>query len=137
RITEVLARGPADVAAIKPGDELLAVEGIPLARHDNLDERLGHRIGRRTTITLAGKGGSREVVVRPMNQQTEKGLLYRAWVESRRQYVHDKSGGRLGYVHMLDMGQASLTQLSVDLDAENVTREGVVVDVRNNNGGFV
>jgi C-terminal processing protease CtpA/Prc len=38
---------------------------------------------------------------------------------------------------MFDMGSASLAQLYVDLDAANHTREGVVVDVRNNNGGFV
>ena len=47
------------------------------------------------------------------------------------------SGGRLGYVHMFDMSAAALSQLHVDLDAENQTRQGVVVDVRNNNGGFV
>ena len=47
------------------------------------------------------------------------------------------SGGRLGYVHMIDMGAPSLAQLYVDLDAENHARDGVVVDIRNNNGGFV
>jgi len=47
------------------------------------------------------------------------------------------SNARLGYVHMLDMGAASLDQLHLDLDAENFARDGVVVDVRNNNGGFV
>jgi C-terminal processing protease CtpA/Prc len=35
------------------------------------------------------------------------------------------------------MGQASLRQLYVDLDAENQGREGVVIDIRNNSGGFV
>jgi len=35
------------------------------------------------------------------------------------------------------MGAGSLAQLHVDLDAENLGRAGVVVDVRNNNGGFV
>jgi C-terminal processing protease CtpA/Prc len=38
---------------------------------------------------------------------------------------------------MFDMGEASLNQLYIDLDAANHEREGVVVDVRNNNGGFV
>ena len=72
-----------------------------------------------------------------MNLATERGLLYRDWVESRRAYVAKVSNGRLGYVHMADMGQGSLQQLFVDLDVENRGREGVVVDVRNNNGGFV
>ena len=38
---------------------------------------------------------------------------------------------------MFDMSAESLSQLYVDLDAENHAREGVVIDVRNNNGGFV
>jgi C-terminal processing protease CtpA/Prc len=38
---------------------------------------------------------------------------------------------------MLDMSADALTSLTMDLDAENHAREGVVVDVRNNNGGFV
>jgi C-terminal processing protease CtpA/Prc len=38
---------------------------------------------------------------------------------------------------MLDMSAQSLNQLMLDLDADNVARDGVVVDVRNNNGGFV
>jgi C-terminal processing protease CtpA/Prc len=67
----------------------------------------------------------------------EKRLLYRGWVESRRAYVDSVSGGRLGYVHMPDMSAESLAQLYVDLDAENQARTGVVVDLRNNNGGFV
>jgi len=51
--------------------------------------------------------------------------------------VEKASHGRLGYVHMYDMSQDALNQLYVDLDAQNMTREGVVIDVRNNNGGFV
>ena len=47
------------------------------------------------------------------------------------------SNGRLGYVHMPDMSAGSLAQLYVDLDADNIARDGVVIDVRNNNGGFV
>ena len=47
------------------------------------------------------------------------------------------SNNRLGYVHMPDMSAGSLAQLYVDLDADNIARDGVVIDIRNNNGGFV
>jgi len=47
------------------------------------------------------------------------------------------SNGKIGYVHMIDMSSASLEQLSLDLDVENRSRSGVVIDIRNNNGGFV
>ncbi|HEU4690721.1 MAG TPA: S41 family peptidase, partial [Vicinamibacterales bacterium] len=47
------------------------------------------------------------------------------------------SGGRLGYVHMNDMSEGALRRLYLDLDADNRGKDGIVVDVRNNSGGFV
>ena len=134
KVAEVLPLGPAALArTIVPGQFLTAVDGVAIDGATNLDRLLEHKIDRRVVLTLDGKS----VAVRPVNLVTEKGLLYRHWVEQQRAYVLKASGGRLGYVHMPDMGQGSLDQLHVDLDAENFARAGVVVDVRNNNGGFV
>jgi len=150
RVTEVLPLGPGALARdaaqpertreIKVGEYLLAVDGRAVDARTNLDDLLNHRINRRVTLTVAESAdgaGRRELDVRPVNLTTEKGLRYRKWVDERRAYVARTSGGRLGYVHMFDMSSASLSQLYVDLDAENQSREGVVVDVRQNNGGFV
>ncbi|MEJ7810522.1 MAG: LpqB family beta-propeller domain-containing protein [Gemmatimonadaceae bacterium] len=141
RITEIVPLGPAALArSIGVGDVLLAVDGRRIGARTSLDELLAYKIDRRVVLTVSGgRGGAgeREVVVRPTNAATEKGLLYRAWVDERRAYVARASGGRLGYVHMFDMSAGSLSQLFVDLDAENQARDGVVIDVRNNNGGFV
>ena len=140
RVAEVVPLGPAAVAGgIAPGDYVLSVDGVAVGPRTNVDELLAFRIGRRVALRVASTpgGAGREVAVRPVNAATEKGLLYRDWVERNRAYVERVSGGRLGYVHMFDMSQASLSQLYVDLDAQNQARDGVVVDVRNNNGGFV
>src|SRR5207244_2994323 len=94
----------------------------------------------RVLLSLAGGAdgaGKRELAVRPVGASTEKSLLYKQWVEERRAYVAKISNGKLGYVHMADMSENSLNQLYLDLDAENHARDGVVMDVRNNNGGFV
>jgi C-terminal processing protease CtpA/Prc len=64
-------------------------------------------------------------------------MLYRAWIEERRAIVARLSGGRLGYVHMFDMGGNALNQLNLDLDAEMHEKDAVVFDVRNNQGGFM
>jgi len=141
RIAEVVPLGPAALSrTIAVGDLLLAVDGRRVGARTNLDELLAYKIDRRVVLTVSGRrngAGEREVVVRPTSAATEKGLLYRAWVDDRRAYVARASGGRLGYVHMFDMSSGSLSQLFVDLDAENQARDGVVIDVRNNNGGFV
>ena len=77
------------------------------------------------------------MVVMPVSTTTEAGLLYRAWIDANRAEVAKLSGGRLGYVHLADMSDHALKQLYLDLDAQNESKDGVVIDVRNNNGGYV
>ena len=139
RITEVIGLSPAAISGtIKVGDYLLAVDGRAIDQATNLDEVLNYKIGRRVSLTVSSDGTTkREVVVRPVNGNTERGLLYRQWVERNREYVAKASNGRLGYVHMFDMSTNSLNQLHIDLDAENYAKDGVVIDIRNNSGGFV
>ena len=137
RLTSVLPLGAAALAGLHPGDGLLAVNGQPISGRANLDELLQYQVGRRTTLRVISAKKERDVVVRPLSRDVEKALDYRQWVEERRAYVARASGGRLGYVHMFDMSAGALAQLYIDLDAENMSRDGVVVDVRNNNGGFV
>ena len=141
RVTEVIALSPvAIVGGVKPGDYLLAVDGRTLDQSTNLDEALNYKIARRVSLTISSTADGavkREVVVRPVNAATERGLLYRQWVEKNREYVSKASNGRLGYAHMFDMSTASLNQLHIDLDAENFGKDGVVIDIRNNSGGFV
>jgi C-terminal processing protease CtpA/Prc len=134
-----VALGPADIeGSIRVGDRLLAVDGRPLSDGANLNSYLLDRIGKRTALTLlSASGARREAVVRPVTLGTASGLLYRQWTRDRRAYVEAASGGRLGYVHSAGMSAASVTQLNIDLDAQNQGREGVVIDLRNNQGGFL
>ncbi len=140
RIAAILPGGPLAVAGgVAVGEYIVAVDGAP-ARGANLDSLLSFTTGRRVTLRVAAAAdgrNARDLRVQPISTGAEKALRYEAWVEERRAYVAKASGGRLGYVHMLDMGEGSLRQLYVDLDAENQGRDGVVIDIRNNNGGFV
>jgi len=137
-LSEIIALSPLATATdARTGDVLVAVNETRLTRDMNLDSLLAYTTDRRVTLRLARGSAERDVVLRPVSARTEKGLLYRQWVEERRAYVAKASNGRLGYVHLFDMGQGSLDQLFLDLDVENVGRDGIVVDVRNNNGGFI
>jgi tricorn protease len=131
KITEVVPHSPAALAKIQPGEELRAVDGVAIGPRVNLDALLEHKVDKRVTLDIGGK----EVIVRPVASLADQ--IYRKWVEDNRAYVAKISNGKLGYVHIRDMSEQALTQLYIDLDAENRARSGVVIDIRNNNGGFV
>lgn len=138
-VSHVIAHGAAALAGgIREGDVVQAIDGVAITPSTNLDSLLSNRAGDRVPLRVAGGNGvARTVDVMPTSTNAEKAALYREWVDSRRAYVERVSGGRLGYVHMQDMGAGSLAQLYVDLDAENHGKDGIVIDIRNNNGGFV
>ncbi len=140
KITEVISSGPVALSGtIQVGDYLSRVDELPIDAGVNVDHLLENKANKRVVLTItSGSGGEeRKIIIRAVTQAVEKGLLYKQWVQQQREYVAKVSHGRLGYVHMFDMSQQSLDQLYIDMDAENHSREGVVVDVRNNNGGFV
>lgn len=141
RVSEVITLGPAAIVkSIAVGDYLIGIDGKNISQNTNIDELLENKVGKRVVLQISGSAdGSdkKDVVVRPVSTGAEKNLLYRQWVEDNRAYVARISGGKLGYVHLPDMGQGTLNQLYIDLDAENQAKEGVVVDIRNNNGGFI
>jgi tricorn protease len=140
RVSDVLALSPATLAGIKPGDYVQSIDGVRLGARTNLDSLLLYKANRRVELSVSGTAdgaGARTIALRPVNAATERGLVYRDWVEGRRAYVAKVSNGRLGYVHMQDMSANALQQLYLDLDVENRGKDGVVIDIRNNNGGFV
>lgn len=138
RVAEVIALGPADLGGVEPGEIVTVIEGTPLDRNTDPARLLDGRVGKRTELTVEdSKGKKRTVAVSPVDLGGEKSLVYRQWVEQKRRYVEQKSGGRLGYVHMFNMSGDSFARLLLDLDASNQAKEGIVVDIRNNNGGFV
>ncbi|MGY2733459.1 S41 family peptidase [Sphingomonas sp. UYP23] len=136
-VREVVRLGPAAIERIAPGDRIVSVGGVAIGAHGNIDALLENSVGRRVALGVAGATGQRSVVVRPISVGAAAGLAYRQWVDDRRALVDRLSGGKLGYVHIADMSSESLDQLYLDLDAENQRRQGVVVDIRNNNGGFI
>jgi len=131
KITAVLPHSPAELAKIQPGEELRAVDGVAIGPRVNLDEQLQYKTEKRVKLDISG----REVTVQPVSTLADQ--IYRKWVEDNRAYVDKISNGKLGYVHIRDMNDTALTQLYLDLDSQNRAKQGVVVDIRNNNGGFV
>ena len=138
-VRELVPLGPAAASGrIARGDRIVSVDGKPVTAQTNFDSLVERKVGKQVALGIrTGAGENRTVTLQPVGDDVVTGLRYRGWVEARRAMVDRLSGGRLGYVHIADMGDESLDQLTIDLDAANQSKAGVVVDVRNNNGGYV
>jgi tricorn protease len=121
----------------KVGDYLLAIDGAPLLAPDNPYRLLRGRARRPVELTLAATAdgaAQRRVVVRPI--ASEGNLHYLAWVLRNRAMVDRLSGGRIGYLHIPDMGEDGIREF-VKWYYGQTRKEGLIVDDRNNGGGNV
>ncbi|WP_238154398.1 S41 family peptidase [Ornithinimicrobium sufpigmenti] len=128
------ARSPLAAAGVgaQAGDLIVAVDGAPVDPAYGPATRLMGAAGKPVELTLRRDGNDRRVVVVPLAD--EEVLRYQDWVRSRRDYVRERSGGRLGYVHVPDMMSSGWAQLHRDLRHASA-REGLIADVRYNRGG--
>ncbi len=130
------ARSPlaAPGVAIRPGDAVLAVDGVPVDPLTGPAPLLAGTADKPVELTVAPADGGRPryAVVVPLDDEEQ--LRYHAWVRECREKVTRLSGGRLGYLHVPDMVSSGWAQLHRDLHTE-VAKEGLIVDVRENRGG--
>src|SRR5262245_9886096 len=146
KITRIYRADPADNIRsaleepgvnLKEGDYILAVDHRPFEKGKSFYAALEGRAGKEVVLTVgdsASKEGSRDVVVKAMT--SDKKLRYADWVRKNREYVAAKTGGKIGYVHMPDMGRDGLVAFQTWFYPQ-LEKEGMVVDVRWNGGGFV
>ena len=122
---------------VKPGDQLIAINGRKLSRSAPPEACLVNLAGSEITLTVSHPSEAsptRTVTVKALKSETS--ARYREWVENNRRRVHEATGGRAGYVHIPDMGARGYAEFHRGFLAE-VDREGLIVDVRFNGGGHV
>ena len=121
----------------RAGDYVLAIDGEELRGSDNPYRVLRHRADRPVRLTLNAAptfDGAREVTFTPVTE--ERSLRYLAEVEANRRKVSEMTDGRVGYLHVPDMGADGIQEF-IKWFYGQIRKEGLVVDVRGNGGGNV
>ncbi len=118
-------------------DFILAVDGKPTNQMKDIYESLVNTVGKQVRLKLNSKpeeAGSRETTVVPIDD--ERGLYYYAWVQGNLEKVEKATQGRVGYIHLPDMGAKGLNEF-VKYFYPQLRKQAVIVDVRGNGGGNV
>jgi tricorn protease len=120
---------------VREGDVLRAVGGRPVSRTVSPHQLLVNMAGQEVRLTVARGGGKpRTICVKAL--EDDRPARYREWVERNRRAVRAATRGRVGYLHIPDMGPPGYAEFFRGYLAE-VDREALIVDVRYNRGGHV
>jgi tricorn protease len=122
---------------VSVGDYVLAVNGVELRPDEDPYRLLRNQADSPVALTVnkePAMTGARTVTYRPITD--ESNLIYLDWVNCNRRMVSELSGGRIGYIHIPDMGAPGIREF-IKWFYPQLKKEGLVVDVRANGGGNV
>ena len=132
-------RSPSSAVGVdlRAGDYLLAIDGIELEPQVNPYSLLRGKASRTVQLAVNAQPsleGARIVAIEPI--ASESNLHYYAWVEANRARVNQLSDGRLGYVHLPNMGSEGIREFLRQYYPQR-DKQGLVIDDRYNGGGNV
>ena len=129
-----LARPGVDV---RDGDLITAVDGVAVGEVPDIGELLREKDGKQVRLSVTpAEGEPRDVIVEPISPSREADLRYAEWEYTRRLEVDRLSGGKIGYVHLRAMGGGNMAEWARQFYPV-YNREGLIIDVRHNNGGNI
>jgi len=130
-----LARPGVDVSE---GDVIVAINGRDALSTGGAGELLRNEAGKHVLLRVKPKTGAeaRDVLVKPVSMQDDLDLRYREWEFTRRQKVEEASHGSMGYVHLRAMTSNDINQWEEEYYPV-FDRQGLIIDVRHNQGGNI
>lgn len=133
RVKSVMKGSPAEKAGIKEGELITAIDGRRIGKNTSIDELLDDKAGERVLVEL----GKREVELVPLSYPEAMELAYDLWEEENRRVVDEISNGKIGYVCIRSMQTNDLSKFQRELYSIGEGKDALIIDVRNNPGGWV
>jgi tricorn protease len=141
KITEVIEDGPLDKAAakVKAGCILERIDGETITDSIDFCSWLNRKTGKLTLVSVynPSNGERWEESLKPISIGDANELLYKRWVKNRRHETDSLSGGKVGYVHVRSMDDASMRTVFEEALGRNFEKRALIIDTRFNGGGNI
>ncbi|GGD17767.1 tricorn protease [Flavobacterium orientale] len=139
KITEVIAGGPIDKSQskIRAGHIIEKIDGVEITSDKDWNVLLNRKVKKNVLVSVydADKKKRWDEIVKPITPAAENALLYKRWTTTMRKMTDSLSGGKIGYVHVQGMNDASFRTVYDEALGLNADKEGLIVDTRFNGGG--
>jgi tricorn protease len=139
KIAEIIKGGPADQRGlnIRPGDRIVKIDGVELTDRTEVSKLLNDKVGEVVVLRVVSPDGSaRRVEIKGESRAKMNEPMYERWIANNAKKVAELSNGKLGYIHIPNMQEPGLERFVRALYSDNFDKEGIVLDVRYNGGGF-
>jgi len=141
KVAEVIAGGPLDKATsrLRAGHVIEKIDGQSVSAAGDYGRLLNRRVGQRVLLSVLdpAKGDRWDEEAEPVSPGDENELLYKRWVRNRRDEVARLSDGKIGYVHVRAMNDASMRVVYEEALGRNMGTQALIVDTRFNGGGNI
>lgn len=123
---------------ILEGDVLLEIDRVPVLEVEHPAVLLKNKTGKEVLlkVRLSSTGKERPVLVKPIAATKAAELLYSEWEYNRRRKVEEIGRGEIGYIHLRAMGNSDMNEWARQYFPV-YRRDGLIIDVRYNNGGNI
>lgn len=141
KITEVIAGGPLATkkSNVKAGHLLTAIDNESITADQDWAKYLNNKKGKNTLLSFYDPISKNKwtETIRPVGMAEENTLMYKRWIAKMEQLVDRLSGGKVGYVHVEAMNDASFRETFDVVLGKNLEKEALIVDTRFNSGGWL
>jgi len=122
---------------VKEGETIVSIDGQTLLSVSDERELLRGKAGQQVMLKVKNaKGETRDVLAKPISEETDSRMRYAEWEYSRRTKVDEASKGMIGYVHLQAMGPEDINQWAQEYFPV-FDRQGLIIDMRHNEGGNI
>ena len=137
KIAEVVEGGPFDKknSKVKAGSIIQKIDGVEITKGMDYYPLLNNKRDKTVLVTVSDGGKTWDETVKPISHGAMNELLYNRWVKHNEETVEKLSNGRLGYVHIRSMGDASYRDVYSQILGKYNLCDGIVIDTRFNGGG--
>ena len=137
KIAEVVEGGPFDKgkSKVKAGCVIEKIDGVEITKGMDYYPLLNNKKDKTVLVTVSDGGKTWDETVKPISHSAMNDLLYYRWVKHNEEVVKKLSNGRLGYVHIKSMGDASYRDVYSQILGRYNLCDGIVIDTRFNGGG--